>query len=98
MKSTTGRGMKNWPNSPRNVLPRSLSKASPSTPAIDRALSRQAAVALLGPRQVGKITLALEIARSRDALYLDLEDRDDRNRPPVPAPAPSPSSSASAPR
>ena len=47
---------------------------------IERALSRQAAVALIGPRQVGKTTLALEIARSRDALYLDLEDRDDRNR------------------
>ena len=49
-------------------------------PDVERALSRQAAVALIGPRQVGKTTLALEIARSRDALYLDLEDRDDRNR------------------
>ena len=47
---------------------------------IDDALRRQAAVALLGPRQVGKTTLALEIGRTRDALYLDLEDRDDRNR------------------
>ena len=52
---------------------------------IERALSRQAAVALIGPRQVGKTTLALEIARSRDALYLDLEDRDDRNRLAEPA-------------
>ena len=52
---------------------------------IERALNRQAAVALIGPRQVGKTTLALEIARSRDALYLDLEDRDDRNRLAEPA-------------
>ena len=52
---------------------------------IERALRRQAAVALIGPRQVGKTTLALEIARSRDALYLDLEDRDDRNRLAEPA-------------
>ena len=49
-------------------------------PRIDDALRRQAAVALLGPRQVGKTTLALVIGRTRDALYLDLEDRDDRNR------------------
>ena len=49
-------------------------------PRIDDALRRQAAVALLGPRQVGKTTLALEIGRTRDALYLDLEDRDDRSR------------------
>ena len=41
--------------------------------------------ALIGPRQVGKTTLALEIGRSRDALYLDLEDRDDRNRLAEPA-------------
>ena len=56
------------------MIPRTI------TPDIERALNRQAAVALIGPRQVGKTTLALEIARSRDALYLDLEDRDDRNR------------------
>ena len=52
---------------------------------VERALNRQAAVALIGPRQVGKTTLALEIARSREALYLDLEDRDDRNRLAEPA-------------
>ena len=43
-----------------------------------QALARQAAVALVGPRQVGKTTLALEIAESRPALYLDLESREDR--------------------
>ena len=52
---------------------------------IENALERQAAVGLIGPRQVGKTTLALEIARSRDALYLDLEDRDDRSRLAEPA-------------
>ncbi len=44
------------------------------------ALARQAAVALIGPHQVGKTTLALEIARTRDAVYLDLENGDDRGR------------------
>lgn len=48
--------------------------------AVEEALSRQAAVALIGPRQVGKTTLALALGERRDALYLDLEDRDDRNR------------------
>ena len=52
---------------------------------VERALDRQAAVGLIGPRQVGKTTLALEIARGRDALYLDLEDRDDRTRLSEPA-------------
>ena len=42
------------------------------------ALDRQAAVGLIGPRQVGKTTLALQIANSRDALYLDLESSNDR--------------------
>ncbi|MEE4379864.1 MAG: ATP-binding protein, partial [Candidatus Competibacteraceae bacterium] len=50
------------------------------TSEIESALQRQAAVALIGPRQVGKTTLALEIGTARNALYLDLEDRDDRNR------------------
>lgn len=50
------------------------------TTSVEEALNRQAAVALIGPRQVGKTTLALEIGRSRNALYLDLEDRDDRER------------------
>ena len=36
------------------------------------------AVALLGPRQVGKTTLALEVSQSHNALYLDLESEQDR--------------------
>jgi len=49
-------------------------------PRLGRALSRQAAVALLGPRQVGKTTLAIAFAQRDDALYLDLESRADRSK------------------
>lgn len=45
---------------------------------LDQALQEQAAVALLGPRQVGKTTIALALGESRKALYLDLEDPADR--------------------
>ncbi|MBI4989452.1 MAG: ATP-binding protein [Rhodocyclales bacterium] len=45
--------------------------------AVESALRRQAAVALLGPRQVGKTTLALSIADRLPSLYLDLESRAD---------------------
>lgn len=42
------------------------------------ALDRQAAVAIIGPRQVGKTTLAQEIADERPSVYLDLEAPEDR--------------------
>ena len=42
------------------------------------ALDEQAAVVLLGPRQVGKTTLAQEIAEQRPSIYLDLERTGDR--------------------
>lgn len=42
------------------------------------ALKRQAAAALIGPRQVGKTTLALAISEQTEALYLDLEAGADR--------------------
>ena len=45
---------------------------------VKQALGYQAAVALIGPRQVGKTTLALEVAEETGAIYLDLEDRADR--------------------
>ncbi len=45
---------------------------------VQRALARQAATALLGPRQVGKTTLAHEVVRTTDAFYLDLQARADR--------------------
>lgn len=45
---------------------------------IKEALDRQAAVAIIGPRQVGKTTLALAIADQRQSLYLDLESSQDR--------------------
>lgn len=41
-------------------------------------LEEAPAVALIGPRQVGKTTLALEIAETRPAIYLDLESDADR--------------------
>jgi hypothetical protein len=41
-------------------------------PVLKDALSRQAAVALIGPRQVGKTTLALELSEDVASLYLDL--------------------------
>jgi predicted AAA+ superfamily ATPase len=50
-------------------------------PKIKEALQYQAAVALMGPRQVGKTTLARQIAEERPgALYLDLETREDRQK------------------
>ncbi len=54
---------------PRNALPQ-----------VCKALHRQAATALLGPRQVGKTTLALEITDTTEALYLDLQSSSDRAR------------------
>jgi predicted AAA+ superfamily ATPase len=42
-------------------------------PRVERLLARHAAVGLVGPRQSGKTTLALEIAERRPSLYLDLE-------------------------
>ena len=43
-------------------------------------LDRSPAVALIGPRQVGKTTLALAAGASRPSLYLDLESDADRAR------------------
>ena len=43
-------------------------------------LSEVPAVVLLGPRQVGKTTLALDLAARQEALYLDLESEQDRAR------------------
>ena len=54
-------------------------------PHVTEALDRQAAVALIGPRQVGKTTLAQDIAEERGALYLDLEDTNDREKLASPA-------------
>ncbi len=41
-------------------------------------LQRHPAVALLGPRQVGKTTLAFSLGASRSSVYLDLETPSDR--------------------
>lgn len=49
------------------------------TPVLLDALAASPAVALLGPRQVGKTTLALEVAKAagRPYVYLDLESEED---------------------
>ena len=54
------------------MLPRRLSTR------LNHLLTHSPAVVLLGPRQVGKTTLALEIAEKRPSVYLDLEDEADR--------------------
>lgn len=52
---------------------------------VKEALARQAAVALIGPRQVGKTTLALAISEEIPSLYLDLESLEDRAKLEEPA-------------
>jgi predicted AAA+ superfamily ATPase len=47
---------------------------------LEALLAESPAVGLLGPRQVGKTTLALQIAEGRPAVYLDLESPADRSR------------------
>ena len=49
-------------------------------PELLETLSYSPAVALLGPRQVGKTTLALELGKhiAKPTLYLDLESEQDR--------------------
>lgn len=54
----------------------------PRTAEIDlaRALGRSPVVAILGPRQCGKSTLAREFLAGSDAVILDLQDRTDLNK------------------
>jgi predicted AAA+ superfamily ATPase len=47
-------------------------------PVLTEGLAEAPAVGLLGPRQAGKTTLALEVAKGRRAVYLDLESEADR--------------------
>ena len=54
------------------MIPRQAHKA------VTTALGRQVAVGLIGPRQVGKTTLAHSIVQSAGGLYLDLEAAADR--------------------
>jgi uncharacterized protein len=56
------------------MIPRHLTRT------IADRLAQFPAVALLGPRQVGKTTLAQEIARGRKNVYLDLERSSDREK------------------
>src|SRR6266852_2336430 len=54
------------------MLPRRLSAR------LNHLLRHSPAVVLLGPRQAGKTTLALEIGEQQASVYLDLEDEDER--------------------
>ncbi|MBU4001425.1 MAG: ATP-binding protein [Proteobacteria bacterium] len=47
---------------------------------LEKALNRSPAVAILGPRQCGKSTLAKAFLKSRPSDYLDLQDRAARNK------------------
>ena len=47
------------------------------TEKLKETIRRFPAVALLGPRQVGKTTLALTLGKARNSIYLDLEAPDD---------------------
>jgi predicted AAA+ superfamily ATPase len=47
---------------------------------LHKALSRSPAVAILGPRQSGKSTIARMLLKSVPSVYLDLQDRVDRNK------------------
>jgi uncharacterized protein len=47
---------------------------------IRSALKNQAAVVLLGPRQVGKTTLARLVGEGTESIYLDLESEPDRSK------------------
>jgi hypothetical protein len=44
---------------------------------LQQALSRQPTVVLLGPRQVGRTTLAHQVSKEKDSIYLDLESPED---------------------
>lgn len=48
--------------------------------ALQKAITRSPAVAVLGPRQCGKSTLAKEFIAGLDSIYLDLQNRIDRNK------------------
>jgi len=56
------------------VIPRRIQ------PVLEARLDQVPVVVLTGPRQAGKTTLALEVAKRREALYLDLESERDRAR------------------
>ncbi len=47
---------------------------------INKSLSRSPATAILGPRQCGKSTTARKMLENQPSIYLDLQDRVDRNK------------------
>ena len=51
-----------------------------ATAQIEKALIRSPVCAILGPRQCGKSTLAKVLLQNKDSIYLDLQNRTDRNK------------------
>ncbi len=47
------------------------------TEKLEQTMQHTSVVALLGPRQVGKTTLALAVTENRSVVYLDLENPED---------------------
>ena len=47
---------------------------------LSESLARSPAVAVLGPRQCGKSTMCKKMLEMLSAVYLDLQDRVDRNK------------------
>ena len=62
----------------KSIIARMIKRRIHST--LESLIDQYPAVALLGPRQVGKTTLALEVAEHRSSIYLDLESDADRGR------------------
>jgi uncharacterized protein len=59
-----------------SIIARMISRQE--LPSLIEELQNSPAVALLGPRQVGKTTLALEVTKTIPGIYLDLESERDR--------------------
>lgn len=50
------------------------------TQQVIQGLTHNSAVAILGPRQVGKTTLAHIVSEDKDSIYLDLENLNDMQK------------------
>ena len=61
-------------------VPISINVEANRAASLQRAVARQPAAALLGPRQVGKTSLARQLAQSSGGLYRNLENFRDREK------------------
>lgn len=60
------------------VIARMISREQYQT--VQNRLAQFPTVALIGPQQVGKTTLAKNLSGGRESIYLDLESPSDRNK------------------